>query len=227
MKKRPPSKVGLFEEALEWFRSKTPMTGKAYKALSARAKRKAFGVSGVANLRMSTDVWEALDRAISHGTTLEQFKQEMSLSLEAAWGGSVANPPWRMETIFRTNLQHAYGAGRYQQLTEPGVANLRPYWQLQAVMDKRTTMEICAKLDGAVVEANAPWWRTHTPPLHYNCRTVLVGLSAKAGEAAGGAPSGPSVAAQEGFGLAPDRGEWSPDVDAYPAPLRRAFRRKR
>jgi len=44
-----------------------------------------------------------------------------------AWGGA---SPYRLQTIFDTNLQLAYGAGRYQAATE--LKTDRPYCQGRA-----------------------------------------------------------------------------------------------
>ena len=37
--------------------------------------------------------------------------------------------PLQADLIFRTNIQTAYNVGHYEQMTDPGVMKLRPYWQ--------------------------------------------------------------------------------------------------
>jgi hypothetical protein len=36
---------------------------------------------------------------------------------------------WRTRVIYQTNLQTSYAAGRYQQLTDPDMLKVRPYWR--------------------------------------------------------------------------------------------------
>jgi SPP1 gp7 family putative phage head morphogenesis protein len=209
-----------------WFRRRVPMTDKSFRALSARAKRRAFAAAGVAHLRLATDVHEALERAVRDGVSLSDFKRQVREKLERAWDGTVATPGWRVETLFRTNVQMAYSAGRWRQLRDPAVLEARPYWRFVAILDGRQT-PTCEKLNGWVVRADSPWWDTHLPPLHFNCRSTVVPLSRKAGEAAGALAHGPEVPVQEGFGLAPTEGEWKPDASGSPPALRTAYREKR
>lgn len=42
-----------------------------------------------------------------------------------------------------------------------------------SVLDGRTT-QICRGADGATLPADHPYWQTHWPPLHYNCRSIIV-----------------------------------------------------
>lgn len=41
-----------------------------------------------------------------------------------------------------------------------------------SVIDERTTM-ICRQRNGLMLPKNDPYWKTGTPPLHFNCRSVL------------------------------------------------------
>lgn len=94
-----------FEEAIDFFRQRVPMLKAEWEAMEVAARKKAFTVAGVAQLDVVTDVWKSIDRALRDGTPLEEWKTEIGPKLEAAWAGSAANPPWRLETIFRTNVQ--------------------------------------------------------------------------------------------------------------------------
>lgn len=42
-----------------------------------------------------------------------------------------------------------------------------------SILDERTT-EICNHADGTTLAADHPYWLTHWPPLHWNCRSVVV-----------------------------------------------------
>ncbi len=90
--------------------------------------------------------------------------------------GSRVDTPRRIETIFRTNLQSAYMAGRLKAFE----ANTddRPYWQYVAVMDAKTRPEHAA-LNGLVFKYDDPFWDTMTPPNDYNCRCRIRALTAE------------------------------------------------
>lgn len=217
-----------FDEAIAWFRKRVKMTRAERDKLDAKARRQAFWVANIAQLDLVAETWAALDRAASNGTTLEDFKKEIGAKLEAAWRGSVDDPAWRLETIFRTNVQGAYGAGRYEQATHEDILEDHPIWMFDAILDGRET-DICRACDGTKLPANDPWWKTHIAPLHYNCRSTFITLTEK--EAGRITLVKPTATPQGGFGAAPDDGEaidqWAAQkVANAPAPVQAVQRQK-
>lgn len=222
-----------FDEAIAFFRDLVPVTDDEWEALTQAAREQAFTVAGVTQLDVVTQVWESIEKALSDATDFEDFVSEVGDALESAWQGSVANPGWRIETIFRTNVQKSYSRGRYKQATDPDTVEDRPYWMFDAVMDNRTT-DTCEACDGTIRPADDSWWSTHTPPLHFNCRSTLITLTEEQAAAMGGADAHPPrAAADDGFGAAPDDdddddgGDFEPDPDDYPRALWEIFRSKR
>ncbi len=198
-----------FDEAIAWFKDRVAMTKADFERLTAEAKRKAFTVANVAQLDVVQQVWDAIDKAVKSGTSLADFKKSIGEDLRNAWAGSVDDPPWRLETIFRTNLQNAYGAGRYRQAKHPDVASDRPVWMFDAVLDGRET-PICRECDGTKLPNDDKWWATHTPPLHFNCRSSFIALSeSQAGKITLIAPT---AKPDDGFGLPPGEDEWEPST---------------
>lgn len=216
-----------FNEAIGWHRRRDPaLKDDAWAELQQNARRRAFTVANVTQLDLVVEVQKAIDRAIAEGTTFADFKKEVGPKLLEHWQGSVKNPAARLETIFRTNVQAAYGAGRYERALE--VADTRPYWRFDGVEDIRQS-QICRPLNGTIRRHDDPWWQTRIPPLHFQCRSRIATLTEKQAERAGITPDDklPAETAQEGFGQAPaSRDEvlakWAQEkVDAAPAALRR------
>ncbi|HWL89378.1 MAG TPA: phage minor head protein [Polyangiaceae bacterium] len=201
------------------------MSKAAWTALDEASRQKGFAVANVAQLDMITQVWEALDHAIAEGQTLDEFREAIGDALERAWAGSVANPAWRLETVFRTNIQLAYGAGRYAQATDPDVLEVRPYWMFDAILDARTSA-ICEECNGTVRPADDSWWSSHQPPLHHNCRSTFLTLSEEQAREFGVTARAPKAAAADGFGRAPGADEWAPDEGDYPPELWSEFQAK-
>lgn len=214
------------QDAIAWFRARVPLTKDQWLELEERARRRAFTVAGVAQLDVVADVWQAMDQAIDQGLPFKDFKAAVRDKLERAWGGTVGNPGYRIETIFRVQVQEAYNAGRWRQMTEPAVLRARPFWLYDAVLDRRTTA-ICRERDGKIYRADDPWWQTNYPPLHFRCRSGVRTLSAAEAEEFGGeSRSKPRAEPHPGFGLAPNRGEWQPAPGRWAAPLQAEYNRK-
>jgi len=206
------------EEALAWFRARLPLPDSEFRALREEARRRAFWVSGLAALDMVQEVMDALEAALRQGATFADFQKAISERVKSAWGEGSRH---RLEVVFRTNLQLAYGAGRWKEAVS--TRELRPYWGLSVVLDGRTS-EVCRPLAGVVLPADHPFWRTHIPPLHYNCRTVLVTYAREEGEKRAWREPPPSRP-QPGFGRPPTEDEWSPDPRDYHPELWRAYLR--
>ena len=161
------------EEAIRFFRGKIGVTEDEWDALEDQNHDLSFKLAGIADIDVIDDVYSAIDDAITNGTTLEDFRDKVIDELMNSWGGSVANPGWRVETIFRTNLQSAYQAGHYAQAQQN--KEDRPFGMLDVVEDGRTS-DICADLDdeigGRAISLDDPIWSKAWPPNHFNALTA-------------------------------------------------------
>ena len=87
--------------------------------------------------------------------------------------------PHRLKTIYLTNMQSAYMAGRYVEMKAATATH--PYWEYVAVNDERTR-ESHRLMHGRVYDADDPIWDTLYPPLDYRCRCRVRPLSRSRGE---------------------------------------------
>ncbi len=229
-----------FEEAIEAFTGKVPMTADEFYALAEEARAAAFTVAGVARMDVLVDIHKAVEKAISEGETLADFRDRFDEIMEArGWAAPPGLTPWRLETIFRTNVQTAYSTGRYKQMVDQKDAF--PYWEYDAVNDSRTRPTHAA-LDGKVFPADHPFWDTWYPPNGYNCRcgvnpvhrheaeglkvetedptnSLIEPVDPVTGEKMAARPLLPD----KGWGHNPARERWKPDLSQYPDELRSQF----
>jgi SPP1 gp7 family putative phage head morphogenesis protein len=216
---QPPADPASLDEAVRWFRERLLMSDAEFAALEEVTHDEAFTVAGVSQLDMVAEVWTALDRAVARGETLENFRKRVSARLTAAWG---RDQPYRIETVYRNQVQRAFSAGRWVQMNDPAVKVARPFRRFSAIVDLRTTAT-CRTLDGVVRPADDPWWEGRVPPLHFSCRSLIVTVS-KSEAGTDPLPPGPDVAADEGFGGSPDI-PWEPDLTKYPPELATGFQK--
>lgn len=162
------------EEARQFWANKVKLGPGEFAKLSKEAKIKAFAVSGIAKGDELDTVFAALQKAIDQGVTLEEFKKDCAAIFERrGWRGKRT---WRIDNIFRTNIQTAYNVGQYKQLMED--REVFPVWQYSAINDSRTRPTHLA-MDGRAWPANHPMWDVWFPPNGYRCRCSVIGLTAR------------------------------------------------
>ncbi len=160
------------------------------------ANARSFTVARVTAMDVLVDIKKEVDRALAEGVSLAEFKQDLGERLAAkGWfapkgeaakielpDGTIRKrlPPWRLELIWRTNIQTAYSAGRYRQMTDPDVAEARPYWQYKAILDRRTRPAPSSRMRaGATTPArlgSIPGSRTGTS-IRTHCSRLRCGLA--------------------------------------------------
>lgn len=157
------------EDAAAYWKSKVPMTNKEAMALTEEARKRAFYAAGLAKLDQVNLVHGALLQALEQGQSVEDFKKNIAEIIQkAGWDGR------RIETIFNTNMQSAYQAGRWKSIEKNKTRF--PYLQYSSVIDNRTRASHAA-LHGIVYPADHAFWNSHYPPNGFNCRCTAVQIS--------------------------------------------------
>lgn len=176
------------EKAIEYLKSKGYVISGDWWEVWKEAQARAFTVAQAMRLDILTDIREMTEKALTDGIPFQEFKKELEPRLRAkGWWGkiTVVDPegtarrvqlgsPWRLFTIYSTNLQTAYMAGRYKGMMD--VVDRRPWWEYVAVMDARTRPEHAA-LHGKVFRYDDPFWNFFYPPNGWNCRCRVVSAS--------------------------------------------------
>lgn len=159
--------------------------------VDAATHARAFTVARAARLDVLQDIRDALTENLQKGQTLQDFQRNLQPTLDAKgwWGRQIIvapdggaevaqlGSPRRLATIYQTNAQSAYMAGRYAAAYE--ARETHPYWMYVAVMDS-VTRPSHAALHGKVFRWDDPIWQHIMPPNGYNCRCRIVALTAEA-----------------------------------------------
>ncbi|MGO2703397.1 phage head morphogenesis protein [Pseudomonas helleri] len=176
------------ENAVAFMKSKGYAITWNWQELLDQAHDQAFTVAKAMNLDLLSDIRGALETALQDGQTLTQFIKSLQPTLESQgwWGKQVIvdsnggaemvqlGSPRRLKTIYQTNLQSAYMAGRKASMEE--TADTHPYWMYIAILDGKTRPSHRA-LHGQVFRHDDPIWAAIFPPNGFNCRCRVVALS--------------------------------------------------
>ena len=163
-----------WEEAVQEFKARGVMTEKGFQELIADYANRSMEARQLMVQHLRERTRELLEKSIAEGLTFRQFAAGFR---ETAQGlGITAENPAYLQTVFRTNLQTAYGAGRFRAITDDDVMEARPFVQYRTVGDSRVR-EAHAALDGKVFRSDSTEWRRIAPPNGYNCRCAVITLA--------------------------------------------------
>ena len=175
-----------FLEQIAFFRNKLNLPTEAWDDIWQAAHDQAFVVAGAMKADLLQDLREAVDRAISTGTTLETFRKDFrAIVARHGWTGwtgegTKAGEAWRTKVIYETNLRTSYAAGRWAQLTDPDMLESRPYWcyvHNDSVLHPRPHHKRWGDMR-LTLRHDDPFWQTHFPPNGWGCRCRVTAVTA-------------------------------------------------
>jgi hypothetical protein len=135
-------------------------------------------VAGAAKADLLADLAGGVDKAISEGETLDEFRKRFAAIVERhgwhGWTGeaTAAGRAWRTRIIYQTNLSTSYAAGRLAQLKDAGFK----YWVYRHTPNEHPRMQHLA-WDGLTLPADHPFWQTHFAPNGWGCKCRISGAS--------------------------------------------------
>ncbi|MCF6246911.1 MAG: hypothetical protein L3J69_06065 [Desulfobacula sp.] len=165
-----------FDEAVQFFQDKLNIPTKRFDDLIKGMHAKGFMVAGVMKADLLSDMRGAVDRAVSRGDTLEDFRKNFDSIVEKHGWVYKGGRNWRTKVIYHTNVRSSYNAGRWKQMNEPDVVKLRPYFMYRHSGSAHPRKEHLA-WHGLVLAYNDPFWNTHTPQNGWGCNCRLDSLS--------------------------------------------------
>lgn len=212
-----PAEPSMFPEAEAYFRQLVPVSAAEWERMTTEERGKAFSVAGSMQLDAVQYLHDEISKAIQTGEGFDAWSKRVSERLRSDFAEIKSH---KLETIFRTNVQDAYGVGRWYQQQDPEVTAVRPWMLFDTVEDSRRS-PICTDMaDPPLVKRHDdPYVAAHWPPLHHRCRSQWQSISNRRARQLGGETQfldEPREQPSEGFGLAPPlRSDWRPDEARY------------
>lgn len=146
------------------------MTKAEWAALEKKLRFRAFTVAKLGTAEEIDKAKQVLIKSLGNGESYAESWQTLKDSL----GGNPSFKPGYWETVFRTNTQSTYMAGKLQKYEGTGAVA----YQLLVIEDERTS-KICRHLlvesgYGAILPVGHRFWQKYGfPPYHFNCRTSV------------------------------------------------------
>jgi len=158
-----------FLEAMQYAHNKKIVLPDEFYSMDLKTRQMATTVSFLSSLEQIETVIKAVNKSIASGGTFKDFQDLIAES-------EIVLPKHYLDNVFRTNIQNAYGHGRWQQQQRNKAK--RPYLMYSAINDSRVRPAHLA-LNRIVLPIDDPFWLTHYPPLGFRCRCTVIALTEK------------------------------------------------
>jgi SPP1 gp7 family putative phage head morphogenesis protein len=217
------------EKAISKLKSLGIDTSGNFDEMLAKGEEFAFVISRVTNADLLQDVMGLLVDSLEQRQSFADFRKGVKQSLATRGWLNRENKdetlaPWRIELIYRNNIQSALSAGRFEG--QLNVKDKRPWLVYDALNDNRTTTG-CRDRDGIVRATDDPFWTTNYPPNHHRCRANVYSASDRELKRDGLVPTTDDELEKR---PAPDKGwdrsplqPFKPDVSKYAPPISNAL----
>jgi uncharacterized protein with gpF-like domain len=172
-----------FAEQVAFFRAKLNLPTERWDDIEREAHDRSFIVAGAQAADLLDDLNAAVTKAIADGTGLNAFRKDFRQIVQkngwTGWTGegSAAGVAWRTKVIYQTNMATSYAAGRYQQLTDPDLLAVLPYWQYKHADGVLYPRPLHVSWDGLTLPPEHPFWQTHFPPNGWGCHCRCIAVS--------------------------------------------------
>ncbi|WP_448761748.1 phage head morphogenesis protein [Acinetobacter tandoii] len=179
---QPPAK------AIQYLSEKDLVPTKNWYDILDGAHNKAFVIANLARIDILSDIKQSLIDAQEKGLSLAQWRENIVPTLKSKgwWGkdheGRDMGTPYRMSTIYRTNMQSAYMAGRKFEMQQS--TDTHPLWRYISMMDNKVRPSHRA-LNGKVMRADDPAWDSIFPPNGWHCRCRVSPMTENAAKRGG------------------------------------------
>jgi len=165
-----------FKEQIEYLQGKTDIPTRAWTDIYNVEHDWAFVVAGTMKRDLLSDMRGAVEKAISQGLTLEQFRKDFDQVVGKHGWQYNGGRGWRSRVIYETNLRQSYNAGRETQMADPELRKRRPFGIYRHGDSAHPRPQHLA-WDGTVLPLEDPWWATHSPQNGWGCKCKKFMLS--------------------------------------------------
>jgi SPP1 gp7 family putative phage head morphogenesis protein len=163
-----------YRSAIEFTKRRMDLTDADLAGIQTRYGEEAQRVIGDLSGYASGKVDAAVLEAVKSGEHVRGGVARIREAMDAAGiGGDAGVPDYAIETVYRTQVQMGYSAGRWESNQAPEIQEVLWGFEYSARDDDRTRPTHAA-LDGFTAPKDDPAWKTITPPNGYSCRCSVV-----------------------------------------------------
>ncbi len=191
-----------FKKTIALLRKRLKLSEREIQKLITQYSEEALRV--VPKVKKAVD--QSLQKTMTHITEEGMHVKEGVSALRQGFAraGLVPKSDFLLETVFRTQTQLAYSAGRWDQEQLPEIQEILWGYTYYTVGDDRVREEH-AGFDGVTLPKEDPFWDANFPPNGWNCRCIAIAVYEERDEENPKAVDGVYPQASEGFDFHPGK----------------------
>ena len=184
-----------FLEALQFAQSRKIVLPDEFYSMDLNTRQLATTVSFLSGIEQVETVIKSLNKTLAEGGTFNDFQKLVEEN-------EIVLSKYYLKNVFRTNIQTAYGHGRWQQQQKNKAK--RPYLMYSAIDDTRVRPSHLA-LNRIIRHIDDPFWLKYYAPWAFMCRCTVIALTEKEAKKLGITSDEdlPQVAADMGWSTSP------------------------
>jgi uncharacterized protein with gpF-like domain len=215
------------EEAIKIFDKQGIKISKTAEETRKAVEEKVFAITQDVQMSVVQDVRDALSKALKDGQTFETFQKDIKNTLaKKGWTGErtaiiggeevqVLTTPHRLKTIYRTNIQSALNAGRFERQVDN--ASDRPFLMLiDGIVEKSRSSH--KKQSGSIQPITSSFWKAPNswyPPNGFNCTGRTRALTRAQAKSRGIKINNRALKPDPGFGSNPATQFFKPEKEDF------------
>ncbi|MEK7764683.1 MAG: phage minor head protein, partial [bacterium] len=177
--------TNAYAGALDFLRRRMNLTDGDVERLEARYGPAALRATKDLGADVERGIQEAVNDVVSRGLHVRQGMDELRAKFTELGVDNIKDH--RLETLFRTQHQVAYGAGRWNANQDPAIQEILWGYEYTTVGDDRVR-EKHAALNGFKAPKDDPVWDEVWPPNGFNCRCSVLEIFKGDAEAVSSGP---------------------------------------
>ncbi|RZG76630.1 phage minor head protein [Acinetobacter sp. WCHAc060025] len=156
-----------FLEALRFAHERKIVLPDEFYSMDLKTRQLATTVGFLSSIEQVETVIKAVNKSIADGSTYNDFKKLVAEN-------EIVLSDRYLKNVFRTNIQTAYGHGRWQQHQRN--KDKRPYLMYSAIDDSRVRPSHL-ELNRIIRHIDDPFWLLYYPPWGFMCRCTVIALT--------------------------------------------------
>lgn len=156
-----------FLEALRFAHERKIVLPDEFYSMDLKTRQLAATVGFLSSIEQVETVIKAVNKSIADGSTYNDFKKLVAEN-------EIVLSDRYLKNVYRTNIQTAYGHGRWQQHQRN--KDKRPYLMYSAINDSRVRPSHLA-LNRIIRHIDDPFWLLYYPPWGFMCRCTVIALT--------------------------------------------------